>query len=118
MQSSDGAKSIEQRLWEELSLNQELNESFWSWDGLYPEKGKSWFPGMKSVLAVEEEVWVKPLAWQTCWSTGGQLLPSCVLAVDAEGLLKSDWFILWTSYGSLESFTVIKSQGLRILLSV
>lgn len=41
MQSSDGAKSIEQRLWEELSLNQELNESFWSWDGLYPEKGKS-----------------------------------------------------------------------------
>ena len=41
MQSSDGAKSIEQRFWEELSLNQELNESFWSWDNLYPEKGKS-----------------------------------------------------------------------------
>lgn len=102
MQSSDGAKSIEQRLWEELSLNQELHESFCSWDNLYPEKGKSWFQGMKSVLIVVDQIWVKPLACQTAGPPGGQLLPSCVLAGDAEGWLKSDWFILWTSYGSLE----------------
>lgn len=62
------------------------------------------------MLAVEDETG-KPLAWQTCRSIW---MPASLLrlGVDAEGLAESDWFILWTSYESLELLTVIES-GLK-----
>lgn len=69
------------------------------------------------MLAVEDEAWVSHSPGRPAGPSGCQLRPPCVLGVDAEGLAEPDWFILWTSYESLELLTVIES-GLRISLSV